>query len=277
MGYLSVVFNKFHQNRDIDILNEFRERLWKSLPYEKLNRKYTYRVSNEIEDYEVKNKLKEFSHIDYKVLKSRYRRDELISEEYIKARINSNYGKYFDKEIYLGKQYYFHLANYKNIYFSYINGERTDVLKEIEDNTNKINKLKTDAENKKINMSWDEYKELINGIIPKIFDNYIPMDKKIEEGTWKPNNNFEWDEDNYIISYFNKCLDGEIKSYIRRVKRKWNSNRKNCEVCGKEIIIVSKYDGSTKYCDKCKTKVELELTKKRVRRYRENMLRKLSS
>lgn len=267
MGYLSVVFNKFHQNRDIDILNEFRERLWKSLPYEKLNRKYTYRVSNEIKDYEVRNKLKEFSHIDYKVLKSRYRRNELMSEEYIKARINSNYGKYFDKEAYLGKQYYFHLANYKNIYFNYINGECDDVLKAIDDNTNKVNKLKIESENKKINMSWDEYKELVNGIIPKIFDNYIPMDKKIEKGTWKPNHNYEWDEDNYIISYFNKSLDGEIKKYIdeQKGKRYLKNKKKKCVICGKDILTTS---NRKKYCYSCLKNVRLEQNKKSYHKLR---------
>lgn len=273
MGYLSVVFNKFHQNRDIDILNEFRERLWKSLPYEKLNRKYTYRVLNEIEDDEVRNKLKEFSHIDYKVLKSRYRRDELISEEYIKARINSNYGKYFDKEVYLGKQYYFHLANYKNIYFDYINGECDDVLDEIECNTNEVDRLKLEAEDKKLDMSWREYQDLVNGIIPKIFDNYIPMDKKIEEGTWKPNHNYEWDEDNYIIKYFNKSLDGEIKKYIDEVNgnRILKNKKKNCIVCEKEIIL-KRYNSKAKYCKECSKKIKQEKINKLKRDKRRNKM-----
>lgn len=255
MGYLSHIFNKFYNKRDVEIINEFRERLWKTLPYEKLDRKYTYKVSKKIEDVHIENILKEYSCIRYKVLKSRYKRDELSSEEYIKARINSNYGKYFDKDIYLGKQYYYQLANYKNIYFSYINGECDNVIKEIEENTIKVNTYKTESESKKIDLSWNEYKELVNGIIPKIFDNYIPMDKKIEEGEWIPNHNYDWDEDNYIIKYFNKYLDGEIKSYIRRIKREWTNSKKKCTVCGKEIILKSP-NSNIKYCKKCAKEIQ---------------------
>ena len=262
MGYLSFIFNKFYKNRDIDILNEFRERIWKTLPYEKQNRKYTYRVSSDIKDQDIHDKLKEFSCIEYKVLKSRYKKNELISEEYIKARINSNYGKYFDKELYLDRQYYYHLANYKNIYFSYLNGECDNVLKDLEENEKEIKKIKKESIEKKLDLTWEEYKDLINRIIPKIFDNYIPMDKRIAEGTWKPSYNLDWDEDNYIIGYFNKYLDGEIKSYIRRTKNNWVSKRKNCENCGKEIVIENKYDGSTKYCDRCKREMVLKSKRK---------------
>ena len=267
MGYLSVIFNKFHEKRNIDILNEFRERLWSSLPYEKLDRRYAYRVSKDITNELVYSKLKEFSRIDYKILKSRYKRDELTSEEYIKARVNSNYGKYFDNEVYLGRQYYYQLANYKNIYFSYINGECEDVLDEIEKNTRAVKELKTKACSKKYDMTWEEYKELVNGIIAKIFDNYIPMDKRIEDGTWKPNNNYEWDEDNYIIKYFNKYLDGEIKSYIRRIKNKRNSKRKKCEVCGKDIVLKSP-NSNVKYCKICAKEINKLKTKERMKELR---------
>lgn len=38
----------------------------------------------------------------------------------------------------------------------------------------------------------------------------------------------------------------------------WKRKRKKCKVCGKEIIILNKYDGSTKYCDKCKNEKQLQ-------------------
>lgn len=250
MGYLSIIFNKFHEKRDVEIINEFRDRIGNTLPYQKLNRRYTYKVSSLIEDIGIYNKLKEFSFIEYKILKSRYKKDELSSEEYIKARINSNYGKYFDREVYLGKQYYYHLANYKNIYYKYINKEIDNAEDEIDINTNEVNRLLIEAQNKKIDLSWDEYRNLVNGIIPKIFDNYIPMDEKILEGKWNPNNNYDWDEDNYIIRYFNKSLDGYIKMYANGINgnRYLKGKKKNCIICGKEII---KTVNNKKYCLQC--------------------------
>lgn len=260
MGYLSLVFNKFHQKRDVDILNEFRERIWSTLPYEKLNRKYTYKISSNIEDKKIYNKLKEFSCIEYKVLKSRYKKNELNSEEYIKARINSNYGKYFDKELYLDKQYYYRLANYKNIYFSYLNGDCDNVLKELKDNEKEIKEIEKECIGKKLDLTWEEYKNLVNGIIPKIFDNYIPMDERIEEGVWKPNYNLDWDEDNYIIGYFNKSLDGYIKMYIdeKNGVRYLSNKKKNCEICSKEFVSKGRSDNSRKYCEKCSKEVKLK-------------------
>lgn len=250
MGYLSLIFNKFYNKRDVEIINEFRDRIWRTLPYEKLNRKYTYRVDKEISDNNILKEFKKYSKIEYKVLKSRYKKNELVSEEFIKAKINSNYGKYFDKEVYLNKQYYYHLANYKNIYFNYINGECENVLEEIKRNTVEVVRLKKESQDRKIDMSWSEYKNLINSIIPKIFDNYIPMDTKIEKGEWKPNENYEWDEDNYIIRYFNKSLDGEIKKYVDELKGKrvLKNKKKNCIICGKGII---NSVNNRKYCLEC--------------------------
>lgn len=263
MGYLSTIFNKFYEKRDVDIINEFRERIWNTLPYQKLNRKYTYKITNSIDDLELLNKLNEFKTIEYKVLKSRYKKDELVSEEYIKARINSNYAKYFDKEVYLGKQYYYQLANYKNIYFRYINRQCEDVISEINLNTLEANRLLEESVNKKIDLTWKEYKELVNGIIPKVFDNYIPMDKKIEEGKWKPNHNYEWDEDNYIIRYFNKSLDGYIKNYIKSSKK---PKLKKCGICCVEINPKSK----NKYCKACAKEINKIKTKNNMKKLRES-------
>lgn len=46
-------------------------------------------------------------------------------------------------------------------------------------------------------------------------------------------------------------------------------NYKQCKNCGKLIKIKSKYDGSSKYCEKCAKKMELEKTRLRVKNYRE--------
>lgn len=250
MGYLSVVFNEFYKKRDVNIINEFRNRLWNTLPYQKLNRKYTYKVSKEILNNEIYEKLNAFHTIDYKILKSRYGQCELRSEDYIKARVNSNYGKYFDKEVYLSKSYYYHLANYKNIYYRYMKDNTIDVINEIDLNTTNIHNLLDEVYKRKVDLSWQDYKEYVNGVIPRIFDNYIPMDIKILSGKWNPNYNNDWDEDNYIIKYFNKSLDGYVKKYVDTIKgeRVSNVKQKKCVICGKYVQAKS---NRKKYCNEC--------------------------
>jgi hypothetical protein len=197
MGYLSVIFNKFNKKRDVKIIDEFRDRLWSSLPYQKLNRYYSYRIcEDKVQDDVILKELEKYKYVEYKVLKSRYNLNDVMIEDLVRARLNTNYGKYFDKEIYLGKKYYYHLANYKNIYFKYINGECDSVIEELNKNAQLVEELKKESENKKLELSWKEYRDFINGCIPKIFDNYIPMDDLVEQGKWRPNEKLEWDEDN---------------------------------------------------------------------------------
>jgi hypothetical protein len=271
MGYLSMTFNKYSETKDVNIILDFERRLWSSLPYQKVDRYYKYRVVEEIND-NIKKELKKYSYMPYKTLKSRYSIDDLISEEMIKARINSNYGKYFDKEVYLGKQHYFHLANFKNIYFNYIEKYNDDVLDLLKNNEDELNRLKIEATSKKLDMSWEDYKKFINGYIPIIFDNYTPMDDLIELGKWQPNNNLDWDEDNHIIKYFNKSLDGYIlKYYDEQIGKRYKSNKKTiqCKRCERKIIRKSNRQC---YCDYCseyiKRKQKLENWNKNKHKYR---------
>jgi hypothetical protein len=45
------------------------------------------------------------------------------------------------------------------------------------------------------------------------------MDDLVEQGKWRPNEKLEWDEDNYILKYINKSLDGYIKKFIDEKKK----------------------------------------------------------
>ena len=185
-----------------------------------------------------------------------YNRDEMFPEDYIKARLNSNYAKYFDKDLYLDKKYYYHLSNYKNIYFKYINGEINDLESELVNNNKKIKEYKKKSINKKMNLSWKEYKGVIDRAIDNIFKNYIPMDVKIERDEFTPNIKLDWDEDNYIIKYVNKSIQGEIINFINEERGIRVSKFKTikCEVCGKLIKYNSKK--IPKYCSECAKEVD---------------------
>mgnify|MGYP000102862566 CR=1 FL=1 len=232
MGYLSQVFNTYYnstnQEQKENLKKDFQEIIWKSLPYTKLNKFFKYKISYQnIKDQDVLNIFEQYQYIEYKILKSRYNINKLGKEDLIKARINSNYGKYFDKEVYLQKEYYWALAEYRNIYFKYLKGEIDNLEDVILANNKRVEQLKQESLNRKYEMSWKDYKAFINMCFDKIFDNYQPIDNKIKDNDFKPNHILDWDEDNYILGYVNKSLNGYLKNYISNL----NSKRK-----GKEYV-----------------------------------------
>lgn len=260
MGYLSQVFNTYYnstnQQQKENLKRDFQKIIWKSLPYIKLNRFFKYKISyNNIKDENALSIFEQYKYIEYKILKSRYNINELDKEDLIKARINSNYGKYFDKEVYFKKEYYRALAQYKNIYFNYLKKEVTDLESEINSNNKLIEKLKQESLDNKQDMAWDDYKSFVNMCLDKIFDNYIPIDSKVKDGEFRPNHILDWDEDNYIVGYVNKSLNGYLKNYINELKK---PKHKFCKICGIEIINPKPRQ---KYCNICRR--EKELLKKR--------------
>lgn len=254
MGYLTMAFNKYYYSSDnnekVKIKDRFKKIVWSSLPYEKMTRYFKYNVSyHNISDEDVIKLLESNKYIEYKVLKSRYNLQSVDKVDLVKARINTNYGKYFDKDVYLKKEYYRALAEYKNIYFNYLGGNVTDLKKEIKNNKNKISKLKKESYENKYDMTWNNYKAFVNMCFDSIFNNYIPIQEKVKTGDFAPNNIMDWDEDNYILVYINKSMNGYLKNYINELK----GNRKkveyvNCEMCNK---MVEKKSNRTKYCDEC--------------------------
>ena len=262
MGYLSKIFNDYYnstnEKEQIKIKREFRNRIWNSLPYIKMDRSFRYKVvENIIEDKELIPIFYKYSIVEYKILKSRYNINELEKEDLVKARINSNYGKYFDKEVYLHKEYYRHLANLKNIYFRYIYGDYDfDVENEMERCYNKAEEYKKQSQDKKMKLEWNKYKGFIDACFDRIFNNYRPMEEKIENGEFTPNMILDWDEDNYVLCYINKYMDKELLRY----KRELNSKKKRlyCSECGKEIIKNPKAKKNPKYCKECARNIKQE-------------------
>ena len=118
-------------------------------------------------------------------------------------------------------------------------------------------------------LSWSEYKKVIEGFLQKIFNNSkLIEDYENEKLTNKYIYEFA-NEDNFYISYFCTYLENEMKQYQKKYyglksysTTKQYKEYKYCKECGKLIEIKSKKDFSTKYCDECKKSVR---SKKRVK------------
>lgn len=267
MGYLTKIFDKYYETQDYNIVKEFRNRLWNTLPYIKLERSYGFFIGENISLNDIEL-IKKYNHQNYKILKSRYSKEEMFPEDYIKARLNSNYAKYFDKELYLDKKYYYYLANYKNIYFKYLEGEIEDLEIAFKNNAKKVKEYKRKSLKNKLSLSWKEYKGVVDRTIDNVFRNYVPIDVKIEKGEFIPNSNLDWDEDNSIIGYVNKSIQGEVINFIK-VKKELVKPRYKityCTICGKQIMQKSKK--TPKYCTKCAKEIRKENTKIYVKKHR---------
>lgn len=248
MGYLSYVFNSYYSSdNDYEkekLKNDFKQRLWESVPYKKIKKHFSFRVmKNHIADDELYNEIRKYSSIEYKLLKSRYSLNEVESEDLIRARINSLYGKYFDEDVYLCKDYYKHIAYVKNIYIRWLEEDQAfDVISEFNTTLSKANEFKLKSLERKYKYSWHDYTEYINKSIDRIFNTYVPF---YENKNFVAKSYDNWNEDNYIVGYVCKSLDGYCKDLIKKITAK----PKSCTVCG---VIFEEQKTKRRFCSKCK-------------------------
>ena len=254
------------------LLNEFNNRLCKSDNTYKTNKKYyTYIVKDELLQHrtdliELFNK---YSIVEYSVCRSFYDR-QLTPFDYIRIHINNMYGYLTDKNVYLSKEYYQLLLIPKHEYFSTIDKLKNGELVDYEEVENRIinafdeaEKVKQQSIEKKLNLTFKEYKMLINSYISRLFINYIPLHEYEEKHGWEMHVNVDgWSEDNYIVKYFCKSLTGYLRNYIKSLSIK----DKKCITCD---IAIESTSNRQKYCDKCKKEIVRMQTRLRVNKFRD--------
>lgn len=253
-----------------EILDEFLRHLWNSkCTFAKYSKYFTYKVNNDLlnNNQELIDLFEKYNRIEYKVARSQYNK-QLSSFDYIRIHINNMYGYLTDKDVYYKKDYYKLLLTPKNEYFKAVklikNGEFNkvsvlDIKKRIVDSLNKAESIKLECIENKHNIKWSKYKQLVNGYIERIFENYIPIYEYEKEHGWDMKVTVDgWNEDNYVIKYICKSLTGYMRNYIRDSKPK-EVRIKNCVVCGCEIEDTVH---NKKYCGKCAKDVLKEQWKK---------------
>lgn len=205
-----------------------------------------------------------WSAIEYKGYKSMSKETDWCN--LIRQKVNNLYTRYFDKEVILRKEYMDLIKTPKRLYFNWIDGqemsadELTIIIDDAIDNTQKI---KVTYQKQKMDLSWDDYKLVINGFFQKIFNNA----KKIEEYEDKTNmiNMYDFiNEDNFYIKYFCKNLEGMMRNYQKEYYGVYRPCKRNiehgykvfrCQSCGK---LIKKTGRNHKYCDECKRDKRLE-------------------
>lgn len=257
----------------VEIFKDFCSSIWSN---KNKRRTYTktikFKVRNDLINTEIGQIFNTWSQVDYIGYKAMTKDTDWCS--LIRQKINNLYTRYFDEDVILNKDYIDLLKIPYNMYYRWIKGAEmnSDELTEIiETSIHKAKELKLVYQKQKMKTSWDDYRNIIEEYLLKIFNNCKPIeDYEIENLT----NKYIYElanEDNSYVKYFCDNLESYMLNYQKDyygLKRGRNKKYRRCVKCGNLIEIKHKKDYSTKYCEVCKKEVIKKQTKERVRKYR---------
>ena len=147
-----------------------------------------------------------WSSVSYKGCKSISKENNWCS--LLRQKINNLYTRYFDKEVILNRDYMDLLRTPKSLYLKWIAGEpmtTEEIASTLYTASEKASELQLFYQMQKIDLSWKDYKKLIESFLKKILDNCKPIDLYEPEKAYNSIYDF-MNEDNFYVRYFSKCL-----------------------------------------------------------------------
>ena len=249
-----------------DIFKSFCSSIWSS---ENKRRVYTktirFSVRKDLLQTDVGQVFDVWSEVEYTGYKAMTKETDWCS--LIRQKVNNLYTRYFDKEVILKKDYMNLLNTPKRLYYQWIDGAEMDVgelTTIIDDAIDDAQNLKITYQKQKMELSWSEYKKVIEGFFQRCFENCKLIEDYEKDSKYCGIYDF-MNEDNFYIKYFCKSLESYMKNYnkeyyglyIKGSKDK-KYKIKRCQSCGKMIEIKNKKDFSTKYCNECAYKIKLK-------------------
>ena len=155
----------------------------------------------------------------------------------------------------------------KQLYYQWIDGIEMDadeLTTIIDDAIDDAQKLKVTYQKQKMELSWSEYKKIIEGFFQRCFDNCKLIEDYEKDSKYCGIYDF-MNEDNFYIKYFCKSLESYMQNYQKQYYGLYIKGSKDkkykikrCQSCGKMIEIKNKKDFSTKYCNECAYKIKLK-------------------
>ena len=259
-----------------EIFKDFCTSLWSS---KNKRRTYTktikFKVRNDLLESEIGQIFNSWSKVDYVGYKAMTKETDWCS--LIRQKINNLYTRYFDENVILKKDYMNLLKTPYNLYYRWTKGcevNADELLNTIENSIYEAEKLKVVYRKQKMNLSWDEYKNVIEDFLLRIFNNCnLIEDYEMEHLTNKYIYEFA-SEDNSYIKYICDNLDGYMCNYQKKYyglsvpsTTKQHKQYKRCKECGK---LIEKTNNRAKYCKECAAIINKEKTKMNMRKLRKN-------
>ncbi len=188
----------------------------------------------------------------------------------IRQKINNLYSRYFDPEVILSKEYLSLLNTPKKLYYQWLNGSQMDLDElngTIRHAMDEASRIKKDCQKQKMNLFWNDYKNVIEAFLRKIFDN-CKLLENYETNASAPVLYDFISEDNFYIRYFCKSLENYMRNYhieYYGIKRGRNKKYTSCKLCGR---LIEKTNNRILYCGKCKIERNREKSRENMRRIR---------
>lgn len=257
------------------IFSDFCSFIWGSKNKRRIYTKtIKFKVRNDLLDTEIGQIFNTWSEIEYTGYKAMTKDTDWCS--LIRQKTNNLYTRYFDKDVILKKDYMDLLKTPYNLYYRWIKSVDIDVdnlVDIIEDSIRKAEDLKVVYQKQKMELSWEEYKKIIEGFFKKIFDNCRLIEEyEVDNLT----NKFIYElaiEDNFYIKYICKYLENEMKQYQKKYYKlkscsttKQHKQYKRCKECG---ALIEKSNNKKMYCDECADKRKKESNKISDKKYRD--------
>ena len=252
-----------------DIFKSFCSSIWSS---ENKRRVYTktirFSVRKDLLQTDVGQVFDVWSEVEYTGYKAMTKETDWCS--LIRQKVNNLYTRYFDKDVILKKDYMSLLNTPKRLYYQWIDGIEMDadeLTTIIDDAIDDAQKLKVTYQKQKMELSWSEYKKVIEGFFQRCFDNCKLIEDYEKDSKYCGIYDF-MNEDNFYIKYFCKSLESYMKTYNKeyyRLKRGRNKKYKRCKICEKKI---EKTNNRIKYCNNCSYEINKKKTRENMRKIR---------
>ena len=255
-----------------DIFKSFCSSIWSS---ENKRRVYTktirFSVRKDLLQTDVGQVFDVWSEVEYTGYKAMTKETDWCS--LVRQKVNNLYTRYFDKDVILKKDYMNLLNTPKRLYYQWIDGIEMDadeLTNIIDDAIDDAQKLKITYQKQKMELSWSEYKKVIEGFFQRCFDNCKLIEDYEKDSKYCGIYDF-MNEDNFYIKYFCNRLEGNMKDYQKHyygLKYSSRKGYKRCKCCGK---MIEKIHNRKIYCDDCRENMRLNRYKKyNQKRYNHN-------
>ena len=242
-----------------DIFKSFCSSIWSS---ENKRRVYTktirFSVRKDLLQTDIGQVFDVWSEVEYTGYKAMTKETDWCS--LIRQKVNNLYTRYFDKEVIL-KQDYMNLLNTpKRLYYQWIDGVKMDadeLTTIIDDAIDDAQKLKITYQKQKMELSWSEYKKVIEGFFQRCFENCKLIEDYEKDSKYCGIYDFI-NEDNFYIKYLCKYIENEMKHWEKQyygLKRGRNIKYKRCNKCGR---MIEKTNNRVLYCNNCKKNKQKE-------------------
>ena len=254
----------------MEIFKDFCSSIWGSSNKRRVYTKtIKFKVRNDLLNSDIGQIFNMNSEIDYMGYKSMTKDTDWCS--LVRQKINNIYIRYFDEQVILNKDYMDLLRTPKRLYCRWVNGEEMNVQEltvSIDNAIHEAEKLKAVYQKHKINLSWSEYKMVVEEFLFRAFHNcQLIDDYECEHLTDRFIYDF-YNEDNFYIKYFCSSLEGEIKKWQKKQYGVRDHKRySRCKECGS---LIEKTNNRAMYCKDCAIRINRLKTKNNMKKLRNN-------